>query len=47
MVKLQKMNDSQHMVTVPHELRKAMGWEKGDKLEFSVESSEELKLKKK
>ena len=46
MVKLQKASDSQHLVTIPEELRKAMGWEKGDELEFKVANSKELKLKK-
>lgn len=47
MVKLQKASGDQHMVTLPKELRKAMGWEKGDQLEFSVKDSNTLEVKKK
>ena len=47
MVKLQKGSGSQHLVTLPEELRKAMGWEKGDQLEFSVKNSDTLEVKKK
>ena len=47
MVKIQKASGDQHLVTIPKELRKAMGWEKGDDLEFSVKNSETLELKKK
>jgi len=47
MVKLQKASDSQHMATIPEELRKAMGWEKGDTLEFSVKNSDTLEVTKK
>jgi len=47
MVKLQKGSGSQHLVTIPEELRKAMGWEKGDDLEFSVKDSDTLEVKKK
>jgi len=47
MVKLQKASGDQHMVTIPIELRKAMGWEKGDQLEFSVINSDTLEVKKK
>lgn len=44
MVKLQKASGSQHMVTIPEELRKAMGWQKGDKLKFSVVDDETLEV---
>jgi len=47
MVKIQKGSGSQHFITVPEELRKAMGWEKGDEVDFTVLSSEELKVKEK
>ncbi|MFB6199587.1 MAG: AbrB/MazE/SpoVT family DNA-binding domain-containing protein [Candidatus Nanohaloarchaea archaeon] len=47
MVKLQKLPDRDStFVTVPKDLRKAMGWEKGDQLEFSVKDSETLEIKK-
>jgi len=47
MVKLQKASGSQHLVTIPEELRKAMGWEKGDELEFSVKNSDTLEVTRK
>lgn len=46
MVKLQKNSGDQHLVTIPKELRKAMGWKKGDDLEFEVENSDTLKISK-
>jgi len=46
MVKIQKGSGSQHFVTIPEQLRKAMGWEKGDDVEFKVSNSKELKVKK-
>lgn len=46
MVKIQE-NDGQKFVTLPKELATAMGWEKGDDLQFSVFSSKELLVKKK
>lgn len=47
MVKLQKASGDQHMVTIPKELRLAMGWEKGDELEFKVKDSDTLEVTKK
>lgn len=47
MVKVQRASADQHMITIPKELRKAMGWEKGDQLEFKVKDSKTLELKKK
>jgi len=47
MVKLQKGSGTQHLVTIPEELRKAMGWEKQDELEFKVHNSDTLKVSKK
>jgi len=47
MVRLQKGSGNQHLVTIPEQLRKAMGWEKGDELEFEVEDKETLKVSKK
>ena len=47
MVKLQKGSGTQHLVTIPEELRKAMGWEKGDELKFEVHDSDTLKVSKK
>lgn len=45
MVKLVQVGESQYMVTVPQELRKAIGWEKGDDLSWEVESDDCLRLK--
>jgi bifunctional DNA-binding transcriptional regulator/antitoxin component of YhaV-PrlF toxin-antitoxin module len=47
MVKVQKGSGTQHLVTIPEELRKAMGWEKGDELSFEVKDSETLEVSKK
>jgi bifunctional DNA-binding transcriptional regulator/antitoxin component of YhaV-PrlF toxin-antitoxin module len=47
MVKLQEGSNNQKLVTVPRELCKAMGWEKGDELSWSVKDSNTLELKKK
>ncbi|MFB6192721.1 MAG: AbrB/MazE/SpoVT family DNA-binding domain-containing protein [Candidatus Nanohaloarchaea archaeon] len=44
MVKVQEGSNRQKMVTIPRELFKAMGWEKGDELAFSVQDSDTLKL---
>ena len=46
MVKIQQGSGSQHFVTIPEELRKAMGWEKGDEVKFKVSNSKELRVKK-
>jgi len=46
MVRLQKLpGKNSHFVTVPHDLRKAMGWEKGTELSFEVKNENELILK--
>lgn len=44
MVKVQKGSGSQHFVTVPEQLRKAMGIEKGDEVEFDVVDDSTLEL---
>ena len=36
-----------YTITVPNDLRKAMGWEKGDELEFTVKNSKSLEVSKK
>ncbi|MFB6182794.1 MAG: AbrB/MazE/SpoVT family DNA-binding domain-containing protein [Candidatus Nanohaloarchaea archaeon] len=46
MVKIQEGSNSQKFVTIPTELAKAMGWEKGDEVEFSVQDSETLEITK-
>lgn len=45
MVKLQEGSNGQKFVTVPRNLAKAMGWEKGDDLEFSVLDENTLELR--
>lgn len=45
-VKLQEGSNGQKLVTIPRELCKAMGWEKGDELNFSVKDKNVLQLKK-
>jgi len=48
MVKLQKLPDrNSNFVTIPQDLVKAMGWEKGDEIEFSVKDENTLEVKKK
>lgn len=45
MPKVQKNPGSEnHFVTIPHDLRKAMGWEKGTELEFGVVDENSLKI---
>jgi len=45
MVKIQKASGDQHMVTIPKELRKAMGWEKGTEIQFEVIDDKSLEMK--
>ena len=44
-MKLQEQKNGQKMVTVPRDLTRAMGLEKGDEIEFRVKDSETLELK--
>jgi bifunctional DNA-binding transcriptional regulator/antitoxin component of YhaV-PrlF toxin-antitoxin module len=46
MVKVQEGSNNQRLVTIPRELAKAMGLEKGEEVEFTVKDSETLELKK-
>ena len=47
MPKVQKNPETDnHYITIPSELRKAMGWKKGNTLEFTVKDSETLELSK-
>ena len=43
-MRLQEQKNGQKMVTVPKSLAKAMGWEKGYELEFSVKNSNTLEI---
>lgn len=47
MVKLIEGSNNQKLVTIPRELCKAMGWEKGDQLQWTVKDDETLKLRRK
>lgn len=47
MVKVQEGSNQQKLVTIPRELAKAMGWQKGEELEFKVKNSETLELTRK
>jgi len=46
-MKLQEQKNGQKMVTVPRDLAKAMGWKKGDRLEFSVKNDSTLEISEK
>jgi len=46
MVKVQEGSNNQKLVTIPRELAKAMGWEKGEELKFSVKDENTLELTK-
>ena len=45
MVRVQEGSNEQKLITIPRELCKAMGWEKGDNVEFSIKDEDTLKLK--
>lgn len=47
MVKVLEGSNGQKLVTLPKELATAMGWNHGDELSFSIESSKSLKLTEK
>jgi bifunctional DNA-binding transcriptional regulator/antitoxin component of YhaV-PrlF toxin-antitoxin module len=44
MVKVQEGSNGQKLVTIPKKLAKAMGWEKGDEITFSVTGTDSLEL---
>lgn len=44
-MKIQQQKNGQKMVTVPRNLARAMGIEKGDEIEFRVKDSETLEMK--
>jgi len=44
MPKLQEVNESQYMITIPIQLKRAMGWERGDTLQFRVKDNNTLEL---
>jgi len=46
-VRLQEGSSNQKFVTIPIELVRAMGWEKGDELSFSVQDSDTLEITRK
>lgn len=43
-MKLQEQNNGQKLVTIPRDLARAMGWEKGDELDFEVKNSKTLEV---
>lgn len=43
-VKVQKSGSGQYLVNLPESLRKAMGIEKGDEVDWEVEDEDTLKL---
>ena len=45
-MKLQQQKNKQYTITIPQDLVKAFGWEKGTLLEFKIIGQQELKLKK-
>jgi len=46
MPKVQKNpNSDNHFVTIPAQLRKAMGWEKGTEIQFEVIDDKSLEMK--
>lgn len=46
MVKIQEGSNGQRLVTIPRELAKAMGLDKGEEVEFSVKDSKTLEMNK-
>lgn len=47
MVKVQEGSNGQRLVTIPRDLARAMGLEKGQEVKFKVKDSETLELEKK
>lgn len=46
MVKVQEGSNGQRLVTIPRDLARAMGLDKGQKVDFKVKDSKTLELKK-
>jgi len=46
-MKIQEGSNGQKLITIPRELFKAMGWKKGQELEWSVIDDRSLKLEEK
>jgi antitoxin component of MazEF toxin-antitoxin module len=44
MVKLQEGSNNQKLITIPRELVKAMGWDKGDEIKFAVKDHKTLTI---
>lgn len=47
MVKIQEGSNNQRLVTIPRELAKAMGLDKGKEVEFNVKDEKTLEMTKK
>jgi|TARA_R100000501_G_C2604846_1_gene100970 bifunctional DNA-binding transcriptional regulator/antitoxin component of YhaV-PrlF toxin-antitoxin module len=43
-MKLQQQNENQYTITIPKELVKGFGWQKGTDLEFKILGQQELKI---
>jgi bifunctional DNA-binding transcriptional regulator/antitoxin component of YhaV-PrlF toxin-antitoxin module len=45
-MKLQKMNNRQYFVTLPNQIVRAKGWEKGDLIKVEIDCKGDIVLKK-
>jgi len=45
MIKLQEGSNGQKLITIPRDLVRGMGWDKGEELEFKIKDSKSLVLK--
>jgi len=45
-MKLQQMNGKQFFLTLPNQIVRAKGWQKGDKVKVLIDSKGEIVLKK-
>jgi antitoxin component of MazEF toxin-antitoxin module len=45
-MKLQQMNKKQYFVSLPNQIVRAKGWQKGDEIKIEIDSNGNLILKK-
>ena len=45
-MKLQQMNGKQYFITLPNQIVRAKGWQKGDVLKVSIDSRGDIVIKK-
>ena len=45
-MKLQQMNNKQYFITLPNQIVRAKGWEKGDQIKAIIDSKGNIVLKK-